>query len=95
VKIRRQEIRRRFIMVDRKLLLFSAVLLIAGEVLYQVAQYFHAGEGATTVKGGFTVYAHSAPWAIVHAAQFASSAILISVFWPCSSLSVSTPESGQ
>ena len=63
-------------MVDRKLLLFSAVLLIAGEVLYQVAQYFHAGEGATTVKG-VTAYAHSAPWALVHAAQFASSAILI------------------
>jgi hypothetical protein len=63
--------------VERKLLLFSAVLLIAGEVLYQVAQYFHAGEGATTVKGGFTAYAHSAPWVLVHAAQFASSAILI------------------
>ena len=64
-------------MVERKLLLFSAVLLIAGEVLYQLAQYFHAGEGATTVKGGFTAYAHSAPWVLVHAAQFASSAILI------------------
>jgi hypothetical protein len=64
-------------MANRKLLFFWAVLLIAGEVLYQVAQYFHAGEGATTVKGGFTAYAHSAPWALVHAAQFASSAILI------------------
>jgi hypothetical protein len=63
--------------VDRKLLLFSAVLLIAGEVLYQVAQHFHAGEGATTVKSGFTSYAHSTSWALVHAAQFASSAILI------------------
>jgi hypothetical protein len=64
-------------MVDRKLLLFSAVLLIAGEGIYQVAQHFHAGEGATTVKSGFTSYAHSTSWTLVHAAQFASSAILI------------------
>src|SRR6266702_2873962 len=32
---------RRYSMADRKSLLFSAVLLIAGEVVYQVAELFH------------------------------------------------------
>jgi hypothetical protein len=63
-------------MVDRKSLRFSAVLLIAGEVVYQVAQQFHP-EGGITAQDVFTSYANSPSWTLVHEAQFAGSAILI------------------
>jgi len=46
-------------MADRKSLLFSAGLVIAGEVLYQVALFFHAG-GGPSAKDEFTAYANSA-----------------------------------
>ena len=63
-------------MADRKSLLFSAVLLIAGEVVYQPAQQFHP-EGGMTPKDVFTSYTDSSSWTLVHEAQFAASAILI------------------
>ncbi len=63
-------------MADRKSLLFSAVLVIYGEVVYGVAQVFHA-ESGTTAPEVFTSYANSPIWAIVHAFQFAGSAIVI------------------
>lgn len=63
-------------MADRKSLLFSAVLLIAGEVVYQVAELFHP-EGGMTAHDVFTSYANSAPWTLVHEAQFAGSAIVL------------------
>jgi len=42
-------------MVDRKSLRFSAVLLIAGEVVYQVAELFHP-EGGITATDCFTAH---------------------------------------
>jgi hypothetical protein len=63
-------------MADRKSLLFSAVLLIAGEVVYQVAELFHP-EGGITANEVFTSYANSAPWTLVHEAQFAGSAMVL------------------
>jgi hypothetical protein len=67
---------RRYSMADRKSLLFSAVLLIAGEVVYQVAELFHP-EGGRTANDVFTSYANSAPWTFVHEAQFAGSAMVL------------------
>ncbi len=63
-------------MADRKSLLFSAGLVIAGEVLYQVALFFHADSGPSA-KDEFTAYANSASWALVHEGQFAGYAIVI------------------
>ena len=63
-------------MVDRKLLRLSAILLIAGEVVYQVAEQFHP-EGEITVNDVFTAYANSPSWTLVHEAQFAGSAIVL------------------
>ncbi len=63
-------------MVDRTLLRFSAVLVIAGEVVYQVAQQFHGGSGITANEV-FTSYANSPSWTLVHEAQFASSVIFM------------------
>jgi hypothetical protein len=63
-------------MADRKSLLFSALLIIAGEVVYGVAQVFHAESGTTALEV-FNSYANSPVWAIVHEFQFAGSAIVI------------------
>ena len=63
-------------MADRRLLLLSAVLVLAGSVVYAVAQQFHAGSGATAQEV-FTSYAKSPTWALVHEAQFASSALFL------------------
>ena len=63
-------------MAERKLLLFSAVLLIAGEVVYLVAEQFHP-EGGITAKEVFTSYANSAPWTLVHQAQFTGSTMVL------------------
>ena len=59
-------------MVDRRLLLFSACLLVAGAFFYNaITPLFHPGpplsSGDTNV---FTVYANSANWTLVHALQF-------------------------
>ena len=63
-------------MVDRTLLRLSAVLLIAGEVVYQVAEQFHP-EGGNTAKEVFTSYANAAPWTLIHLAQFTGSAMVL------------------
>lgn len=63
-------------MVDRMLLRFSALLLIVGEVVYQVAEQFHP-EGGITPNNVFTAYANSPSWTLVHEAQFAGSTIVI------------------
>lgn len=63
-------------MADRKLLRFSAVLVIAGAVVYQVASLFHGGSGRTANEV-FTSYANSPSWALVHEAQFAGSAMFL------------------
>ena len=63
-------------MADRKSLLFSAVLIIAGEVVYAVAQVFHA-ESGTTAPEVFTSYANSPIWTIVHEFQFAGYALVL------------------
>jgi hypothetical protein len=61
---------------DRRLLLFSAILLIVGVVVSAVAQQFHEGRGVTATDV-FTAYANSTNWTLVHEAQFAGSSILI------------------
>lgn len=61
---------------DRKLLLFSAVLLIAGTAVYWVAQWYHEERGVTPNEV-FTAYANSNTWTLVHAVQFAGSGIVI------------------
>lgn len=58
--------------VDRRLLLFSACLLVAGAFFYNIiTPLFHPGpppsSGDTNV---FTVYANSDNWTLVHALQF-------------------------
>jgi hypothetical protein len=63
-------------MVDRKLLRLSAILLIAGEVVYQVAEQFHP-EGGITAIDVFVSYANSPSWALVHDAQFVGSTMVI------------------
>jgi hypothetical protein len=63
-------------MADRTLLRISAVLLIAGEVVFQVAEQFHP-EGGVTAHDVFTSYANSPSWTLVHEAQFVGSAIVI------------------
>ena len=63
-------------MADRKSLLFSAVLIIAGEAVYAVAQVFHA-ESGTTAPEVFTSYANSPIWTIVHEFQFAGYALVL------------------
>ena len=70
-------------MADRKSLLFSAVLLIAGEVVYEVAYEFHpwnvlsAAIVGNTYAATFTAYANSTYWALIHAVQFTGNAMLV------------------
>jgi hypothetical protein len=61
---------------DRKLLLFSAVLMIAGTAVYWVAQWYHEERGVTPNEV-FTAYSNSNTWTLVHAVQFAGSGIVI------------------
>jgi hypothetical protein len=70
---------RRYSMANRKALLFSAVLVIAGEVVYQVAQQFHPCEQVVcnNYTAVFTVYATSTYWALIHAVQFTGNAMLV------------------
>ena len=63
-------------MADRKLLLFSAILLLVGAAVYQVAEHFHP-EGGATANDVFTSYAGSPSWALVHDAQFLGSALVL------------------
>jgi hypothetical protein len=75
-------------MADRKLLLFSAILLLVGAVVYQVAEYFHP-EGGASASDVFNSYARSPSWALVHDAQFLGSALaLFGLLTMCLALNV-------
>ena len=63
-------------MADRTLLRLSVVLLLAGEVVSQVAELFHP-EGGITVNDVFTSYATAPAWTLVHEAQFTGSALVL------------------
>ena len=66
-------------MIDRKSLRFSAILLVAGVVLFiLVTVLFHPGSApgndeADTFKG----YANSTYWSLIHAIQFAGNVIIV------------------
>jgi len=64
-------------MIDRASLRMSAVLLLAGQVLYIVVTQFHAGGAANDHPAIFAVYAGSGIWKAVHVGQFMCAAILL------------------
>jgi hypothetical protein len=64
-------------MIDRASLRMSAVLLLAGQVLYIAVTQFHAGGDANDHPAIFAVYAGSGIWKTVHIGQFACAAILL------------------
>jgi hypothetical protein len=75
-------------MADRKLLIFAAVLLLGGQVMYQVAEYFHP-EGGATAHDVFISYARFPSWALVHEAQFLSSVVaLLGLLTLCHALNI-------
>jgi hypothetical protein len=63
-------------MADRTMLRAAALLVLAGEVAYQVAQHFHF-EGGSSPTEVFIGYANSRPWTIVHEAQFLAAALVL------------------
>jgi hypothetical protein len=82
-------------MADRKLLLFSAALLLLGGAVYQVAEHFHP-EGGATATDVFLSYADSSFWPLVHEAQFAGSAItLFGLLTLCAALNMFTGLQGM
>ena len=64
-------------MIDRATLRMSAVLLLAGQVLYIVVTQFHTGGDANDHPAIFAAYAGSGIWKAVHVGQFACAAILL------------------
>ena len=64
-------------MIDRASLRMSAVLLLAGQVLYIVVTQFHAGGDANNHPAVFAAYAGSGIWKAVHVGQFMCAAILL------------------
>src|SRR5215207_5639222 len=64
-------------MIDRGSLRMSAVLLLAGQVLYIVVTQFHAGGPANDHPVIFAAYAGSGIWKAVHVAQFVCTAIML------------------
>jgi hypothetical protein len=60
-----------------KSLRLSAVLLLAGQLLYIVVTQFHTGGDANDHPAIFAKYAASGIWEAVHVGQFASVAILL------------------
>ncbi len=61
---------------DRTFIRLAALLVLAGEIVYQVAQHFHFEGGRTPIEV-FSGYATSAPWTLVHEAQFLASVIVL------------------
>ena len=59
------------------LLRLSAILLLAGQVLYVVVTLFHTGGPANDHPVIFAAYAGSGSWTAVHVAQFVCMALLI------------------
>ncbi len=65
-------------MIDRKSLRFSAILLVAGVVVFiLVTVLFHPGGIPNDDAGTFKAYANSTYWSLIHAIQFAGNAIII------------------
>ena len=64
-------------MIDRASLRISAVLLLAGQVLYVVVTQFHASGDANDRPAIFPVYAGSGVWKAVHVAEFACAAVML------------------
>jgi hypothetical protein len=63
--------------IDRASLRMSAVLLLAGQVLYIVVTQFHTGGEANDHPAIFAAYASSGIWKAVHVGQFVCAAILL------------------
>jgi hypothetical protein len=61
----------------RSSLRLSAMLLLAGQVLYIVITLLHTGGNANDHPTIFEAYAESGTWTIVHLGQFAAMAILL------------------
>ncbi len=55
----------------------STALLLAGQLLYIAITQFHAGGDANNHHAIFAAYAASNTWTVVHAGQFAATAILL------------------
>src|SRR5215212_9219279 len=64
-------------MTDRTSLRMSAVLLLAGQLLYLMVTQFHAGGQANDHPAIFGAYAASGIWKAVHVGQFVCAAILL------------------
>src|SRR5262245_15814841 len=66
-------------MIDRKSLRFSAVLLVAGVLVFGLATLFHPGAGIpdNDEAGTFKTYANSPNWSLIHAIQFAGNVIIV------------------
>jgi hypothetical protein len=65
-------------MIDRKSLRFSAILLVAGVVVFiLVTVLFHPGGVPDNDAATFRGYANSTYWPLIHAIQFAGNAIIV------------------
>jgi hypothetical protein len=64
-------------MVDRTSLRLSAMLLVAGQLLYILVTQFHAGGEANNHPAIFAEYARSDGWKAVHVGQFVAIAVII------------------
>ena len=72
-----QRPRRGAVLIDRRSLRMSAVLLLAGQVLYIVVTQFHAGGQANDHPAIFAAYARSGIWKAVHVGQFVCATVLL------------------
>jgi uncharacterized protein DUF4386 len=61
----------------RPSLRIPAALLLAGQLLYIVVTFLHAGGAANDHHDVFAEYAHSGNWTVVHLGQFTGMAILL------------------
>lgn len=65
-------------MVDQKLLRWSALLIIIGQLVGSGLDFVHPSPGGIgNDQATFTTYAHSSSWAAIHLGQFVSTAIFI------------------
>ena len=64
-------------MIDRRTLRLSAVLLVAGFIVYVIVGLLHPDGPANNHRVVFAEYASSASWTAVHLGQFAGMAVII------------------
>ena len=69
--------RRGAALVDRTALRLSAMLMLAGQLLYVVVTLFHADGDANNHPAVFAEYAASGTWTAVHVGQFACMTIML------------------